>query len=825
VGGVEMSISKVQDLINIAVSGIVPTINLPAQADFNGDGFVDYVFSTTEIGSSTGQPLKIYESKPDGSYVDVSNLVLNNFTTLWTQKIIAVDLNNDGRMDLVLGAAPEQGNARSDGGNGSNTTNASLWGSPQYVLIQNADGTFTPAQTISTTFEAHCICVGDFNNDGFQDILYVSDVNNSTSQQFPRLMLNDGKGGFSQADLSAVIGVGSAAYNFSTFYAAVGDFNNDGNLDIVFLQGGQQNGAFDVVAFGDGKGGFTKGPQLPMIPQSMGGINATIEGAVVLDLNHDGKSDLLLWVVDRTNNSTLGDLCPSHLEVLINQGNGNFVDQTVQWLGAFATVSIGGDTRSLQGFIPGTNLISLNISVPVSGTSNAYLQEPLFLYDTGSSLVPIYDPYWNQEILNGNGFNFQSIQWTLQNGQLVSVYNDWKGNLVQAQLNPANELSYASAHSSFTTIDLGTHAIAINDGYAFDATFYQPYNYQAMPSYVQNETRMLVMNLPASRVLIGTGDSDFISVGNAYAATGNNILIGNGGVDSLVGGSGNDIFYPTSSGPSYIYGGGGTDTVVFQKAYSAYKLSINADKSISVDNGSGVDTLVGIANLRFADQTYSVSTGQLASNQDLSNVKFATSNQISLTLANATYIGNDLVDVLSIKASSSTFTISINTGASQITDQVGQFGTNNLININRIQFADTSIALDIAPTQNAGSVYMLYQAAFNRTPDASGLGYWINAVDKGSNITTVVAQSFINSGEFIAQYGANPTNASYVNNLYQNVLHRAGDASGVAYWNQELNSGAVTKAYVLEQFATLPEGAADVAPAIAHGIAYTQWVG
>jgi len=135
------------------------------------------------------------------------------------------------------------------------------------------------------------------------------------------------------------------------------------------------------------------------------------------------------------------------------------------------------------------------------------------------------------------------------------------------------------------------------------------------------------------------------------------------------------------------------------------------------------------------------------------------------------------------------------------------------------------VALDNGPTQTAGAVYMLYQATFNRTPDVAGLGYWINAVDKGANIITNVASFFVTSSEFVAKYGANPTNASYVDNLYQNVLHRAGDAGGITYWNTQLNSGAVTKAYVLEQFATLAEGAANVAPTIAHGIAYTQWVG
>jgi len=150
---------------------------------------------------------------------------------------------------------------------------------------------------------------------------------------------------------------------------------------------------------------------------------------------------------------------------------------------------------------------------------------------------------------------------------------------------------------------------------------------------------------------------------------------------------------------------------------------------------------------------------------------------------------------------------------------------DTLVNIQRLQFTDTNIALDNGPTQTAGSVYMLYQATFNRTPDSSGLGYWINAVDKGANIITNVASFFVTSSEFVAKYGANPTNASYVDNLYQNVLHRAGDAGGITYWNTQLNSGAVTKAYVLEQFATLAEGAANVAPTIAHGIAYTQWVG
>jgi Ca2+-binding RTX toxin-like protein len=147
------------------------------------------------------------------------------------------------------------------------------------------------------------------------------------------------------------------------------------------------------------------------------------------------------------------------------------------------------------------------------------------------------------------------------------------------------------------------------------------------------------------------------------------------------------------------------------------------------------------------------------------------------------------------------------------------------MSVERLQFLDTSIALDIKSSENAGSVYMLYKAAFNRAPDTAGMGYWIAEKDGGANIVTTIAQGFVNSPEFIAKYGTNPSNSSYVNNLYLNVLGRAGEAGGVAYWIGEMDAGRVSKAQALVYFATLPEGAGNVAPLIANGIPYQEWVG
>ena len=162
----------------------------------------------------------------------------------------------------------------------------------------------------------------------------------------------------------------------------------------------------------------------------------------------------------------------------------------------------------------------------------------------------------------------------------------------------------------------------------------------------------------------------------------------------------------------------------------------------------------------------------------------------------------------------------------ELTDSVAsRNGVTQLVNVERVQFTDTNLALDIAPTQNAGSVYMLYKAAFNRAPDAGGMGYWLAQKDSGKDIVTSLAQGFVGSKEFTDKYGTNPSNASYVDKLYQNVLGRAGESGGVAYWNQELDAGRISKAAVLVQFATLAEGAANVASLIANGISYTEYVG
>ena len=146
-------------------------------------------------------------------------------------------------------------------------------------------------------------------------------------------------------------------------------------------------------------------------------------------------------------------------------------------------------------------------------------------------------------------------------------------------------------------------------------------------------------------------------------------------------------------------------------------------------------------------------------------------------------------------------------------------GTDILSNVERLQFSDKSIALDI--NGNAGQAYRLYQAAFNRAPDKGGLGYWIDCMDRGMTLNEV-STAFLASPESKLLYGQNPGTADFVNSLYLNALHRASDAGGLGWWIDQIDSGIQTRTQVLAGFSESPENQAQVIGVIQNGIEYTQ---
>lgn len=168
------------------------------------------------------------------------------------------------------------------------------------------------------------------------------------------------------------------------------------------------------------------------------------------------------------------------------------------------------------------------------------------------------------------------------------------------------------------------------------------------------------------------------------------------------------------------------------------------------------------------------------------------------------------------------YTVTVANGKLTITDNVGEMPVRSGPVPKRVIFADSMLAFD--PDGAPGQAYRIYQAAFDRKPDAAGLGYWITAMNNGASVFEVAA-AFVASDEFKTLYGNAPSNRAMVTQFYRNVLHRAPDQAGLDYWVDVLDRGAATPAAVLASFSEGPENKQQVAGAIANGIAYTPYPG
>lgn len=166
----------------------------------------------------------------------------------------------------------------------------------------------------------------------------------------------------------------------------------------------------------------------------------------------------------------------------------------------------------------------------------------------------------------------------------------------------------------------------------------------------------------------------------------------------------------------------------------------------------------------------------------------------------------------------SAYTLTRSDNVLTIVDNTGRDGTQTVRDPYRLEFTDVTLAFDI--DGSAGDTYRLYRAAFNRQPDNRGLGFWTRAVDGGLPLDDM-GREFARSSEFASLYGAAPTPVQLITAMYRNVLHRAPDAVGAAYWLQQLNNGLPVERLLIE-FSNSPENKAQVASETALGMQYTR---
>ena len=114
------------------------------------------------------------------------------------------------------------------------------------------------------------------------------------------------------------------------------------------------------------------------------------------------------------------------------------------------------------------------------------------------------------------------------------------------------------------------------------------------------------------------------------------------------------------------------------------------------------------------------------------------------------------------------------------------------------------VSITYNPDGIPGQAYRIYNAAFSRLPDASGLAYWTNILNSGKSLVEI-ATGFMQSPEFKTMYGANPTHDTFVTKAYNNVLHRPPEAAGKSFWVNDLTAGKINQAAVLAQISESAE--------------------
>lgn len=237
-------------------------------ADADHDNDLDlFVARYGSARGEPGAPNSLWRNNGDGTFVDVASGTELAAPTQPTLGAAFVDLDSDRDLDLLI----------------------LHHGADNQIFLNDRMGIYRPANSsypeLAAAGNTYGVISGDLDRNGKEDLLLLH------GQAPPSLHLHTESGDFdANSDLASSLQAFAGAGG-----AMMGDYDLDGNLDVVLLDAAQEGGVAHTLLMTDGGGGFYS-------PITIGEVSSqpTSRGAVSADLNDDGTLELLINRVGHT---------------------------------------------------------------------------------------------------------------------------------------------------------------------------------------------------------------------------------------------------------------------------------------------------------------------------------------------------------------------------------------------------------------------------------------------------------------------------------------------------------------------------------------------